>query len=1564
MALLTATLLALAGAETCELLRTEPYGHIQSEDGDYDNYHHQCWLIQPTGASRITLSFQQFSTEAWYDKLRVYDGSTTAARELTPSGGLSGSALPAPITSSGGALLVLFISDYSRRAAGFTFAWTAVAAGSQPLPDGWCTTGCDPSKQTNDECDDACFNAACGWEGEKCSALCNATSGCRKSQMNDGNCDPECYNQECGFDSHDCECETRLTAAYGVIRDTPNSSMTADYDNNVRRCWIIEAQPGQRLSLSFERFDVEARFDRLRIYDGRSAAAPPLHQLAPPLHDAWGLSGLYDTEAVARLCFNSSGDALLIRFDSDSSITESGFLLGWTPLTPPAGLCALDCTEEKRHNEACDLACMNEQCEWDSGECGEARPCATGCDGTMLGNGECDSACYTESCNWDLRDCECATVLDATSGFRTDGSPPGTDYPINQDLCWLIRPKQRNVTSLTLSFARFDIEDHFDQLRIYDGSFSRLDQLHGIVSGTELPATFASAGPALLLEFHSDYSITESGFLFGWTSDISGQPLPAAECAHGCVADTMLADGLCHPRCMNEACGFDGGRLGEGGWHGGDCSGTCFEGTDEASPCYAAQLGDGKCDLECLRAECNFDHRDCECNDVLAERAGFHAHGGAQADYVNNERLCWLIRPKAPQRDLVAKISLSFRRFDVERRFDKLRIFNGSNVYAPLLIEASGEKHGDALLDTFVETTGGGLLITFESDYAVTESGFLFGWTSDLASDPPHPADMCAFNCTAAMRGNGVCDAACMNAQCEWDAAPGATRGDCDAECSPHCTLDMLDNEVCDRSCAVEACNFDYRDCECANVLDVCDGSYTDGSGPHAPYNLDESRCWLIRPKRDRDVLSRLTLHWDRFETEVYNDKVRVFDGRSKFDRPLHVGDGWSGSIMPPDVTSSGSELLLTFTTDHSRSAAGFAFSWSCMGEIDLGAGETPGTSPNLLLNPHMLERPNTALRGWNITRDGVPGAVGHEVVESISLQPCCSLAPDPGGRLLATSSTGWFVREQEVDLVALGFAPTYLDTAPAVHVSERFAQLPPASGLYFLWAQLLDADRRPLSGAGHEASTWGRNGQDSHWSFAQAGSPLCSAATCQLANGDSVWATQAHDFVGYGPGLRYVLWRDGGRGDEEPGGLQGAVPASQGAILASPSLALATAPPGSCALECMHGECGPGGGCKCERGWEGELCSVHVRTTLPTTCGLDCSGHGTCVSAERTSQSFSFCRCESGYLGTYCSVQTDDVAGPSCASAHAGSSSTYRRGIFVSVDAPYSVSNEVVNDGLVTSTWRGDGAAPRLGASHGNGTRFYVWLVDEDAVEPVQLGAPRLSPRDRTPLSVKVSLVAQRFSRLAFVEEWVPELPGLVEERDDWRLRLAHGGAPLQLHVEYACRGVVGETAVELELPVSGFCPLALTWRHRCDPEDADGPWLAWLAALGCSACLSFACLRRGLCTRGQARRLMGAGPGTVMLRPAEEMPVGWLHVARCAASSAWCRLQLARDEMRSGGGLVGAANVLFQGSSDDPEGVRGSMMAGGRLGPEGDFPLGGMHRLETRTRATDRDDDLNEML
>ena len=41
---------------------------------------------------------------------------------------------------------------------------------------------------------------------------------------------------------------------------------------------------------------------------------------------------------------------------------------------------------------------------------------------------------------------------------------------------------------------------------------------------------------------------------------------------------------------------------------------------------------------------------------------------------------------------------------------------------------------------------------------------------STLDTDPALPRDECAFECTDRMRGNGKCDAACMNAACHFDA--------------------------------------------------------------------------------------------------------------------------------------------------------------------------------------------------------------------------------------------------------------------------------------------------------------------------------------------------------------------------------------------------------------------------------------------------------------------------------------------------------------------------------------------------------------------------------------------------------------------------------------------------------------------------------------------------------------------------------------------------------------------------------------------------------------------------
>ena len=120
----------------------------------------------------------------------------------------------------------------------------------------------------------------------------------------------------------------------------------------------------------------------------------------------------------------------------------------------------------------------------------------------------------------------------------------------------------------------------------------------------------------MLIKFHSDYSYTESGFLFGWTSNMlaapadgspaTPAPLPDGQCAWG-GDEGQRTDGYCSAACMNEACNFDGAVRDATGWHHSKCFTTCLD-TPEAK-CYVAQLGDGVCDTECLNPGCNYGAR-------------------------------------------------------------------------------------------------------------------------------------------------------------------------------------------------------------------------------------------------------------------------------------------------------------------------------------------------------------------------------------------------------------------------------------------------------------------------------------------------------------------------------------------------------------------------------------------------------------------------------------------------------------------------------------------------------------------------------------------------------------------------------------------------------------------------------------------------------------------------------------------------------------------------------------------------------------------------------------------
>lgn len=84
-------------------------------------------LIQPAGATSITLNFTSFNTEAGWDYLFIYDGATTSSPLIGQYDGTTG---PGTITSSGGSLLIEFRSDCATNAPGWVANWTSTSVPS------------------------------------------------------------------------------------------------------------------------------------------------------------------------------------------------------------------------------------------------------------------------------------------------------------------------------------------------------------------------------------------------------------------------------------------------------------------------------------------------------------------------------------------------------------------------------------------------------------------------------------------------------------------------------------------------------------------------------------------------------------------------------------------------------------------------------------------------------------------------------------------------------------------------------------------------------------------------------------------------------------------------------------------------------------------------------------------------------------------------------------------------------------------------------------------------------------------------------------------------------------------------------------------------------------------------------------------------------------------------------------------------------------------------------------------------------------------------------------------
>lgn len=109
----------------------EVFGAISDGAGDYGNDEYCRWVIAPEGTTAVTLVFESFDLENWYDFLYVYKCKTEAClqSDRVSLGDFTGSELPDMIQSDAEYpyMLLEFESDYSITRAGFRAVYAASA---------------------------------------------------------------------------------------------------------------------------------------------------------------------------------------------------------------------------------------------------------------------------------------------------------------------------------------------------------------------------------------------------------------------------------------------------------------------------------------------------------------------------------------------------------------------------------------------------------------------------------------------------------------------------------------------------------------------------------------------------------------------------------------------------------------------------------------------------------------------------------------------------------------------------------------------------------------------------------------------------------------------------------------------------------------------------------------------------------------------------------------------------------------------------------------------------------------------------------------------------------------------------------------------------------------------------------------------------------------------------------------------------------------------------------------------------------------------------------------------
>ncbi len=330
-----------------------------SGTANYANNQLCSWLIAPPCATSVTLSFSQFNTEAGYDGVVVYNGSSSSDPMI---GAFSGTSLPASVTANSGQMYVVFVSDYSTVKPGFTANYTSTGSGGcygnttlNTLDFGILSDGSGAN--------DYCNNQNCTWLIQPpgaTSVSLNFTSFNLEEASSDGqsiydavevydgttvnapllgrfsgNSLPPMVTSTSGSllvrfysdvsvtdsgwtayytstSAQHCTQNNVLSTASGNIVDGSGTDL---YANNADCSWLIQPQGANKITLNFTQFSTEQDYDGVIVYDGKDNTAPVL--------------GIFSGNTIPS-AVSSTGGAMFLQFLSDETLRKEGFSANYT----------------------------------------------------------------------------------------------------------------------------------------------------------------------------------------------------------------------------------------------------------------------------------------------------------------------------------------------------------------------------------------------------------------------------------------------------------------------------------------------------------------------------------------------------------------------------------------------------------------------------------------------------------------------------------------------------------------------------------------------------------------------------------------------------------------------------------------------------------------------------------------------------------------------------------------------------------------------------------------------------------------------------------------------------------------------------------------------------------------------------------------------------------------------------------------------------------------------------------------------------------------------------------